>query len=751
MRLWHQMHSIAVACVLLCSGVMSVGVSAADHPRLLLTADGVSVIRSQLGKAPLFDDTLEVTQREVDAEIASGIDVPIPVDFSGGYTHERHKRNFFVAEKAGALFQILGDEKYARYLRDMLFEYAEMYPTLPLHPRERSYARGKLFWQCLNDANWLLYMSLGYDAIYDWLSEDERQFLNTRLFRPFAEFLSTENPQFFNRVHNHSTWGTAAVGMVGLVLDDASLVERALYGLENDGLEVGTLDDDGGFIKAENQRVGFLANLEEPFSPDGYYTEGPYYQRYAMYPFLAFAVAMQNAKPEYQVLGHKSDVLIKAVDALIALSDADGEFFAINDAQKGMSIFTPSMTLAVSTAYWYGDKNAQLLAVAQGQGRVTLDRAGLALATDLAQDQVEPRRQSSVVLRDGPDGNQGGIAVLRAGGLAAVFKFTAQGLSHGHYDKLSYSYHHEGDEVVQDYGLVRFVNIGQKGGGNYLPENTTWAKQSIAHNTMVLNRKSHFGGEYAVGSQHHSALEYASMDDDATVTIYARETNAYPGADMRRAISLVSLPGVPKPLLIDLFRVSGQLGQIDLPTHYLGQLIETSAPLSARPAPVALGTNDGYQHIFEEATGSLKNEEALQFSWLAYNRFYTMFRSTKPGDSFTHGRVGANDPDFNLRRDPVLIHHRATASDQSTFVSIIDSHGEYSPVTELSTGQRSRIRDLKIILDTPAYTVANIALQSGDQFMLAWAHTDFSEDTPHQIRLPQGVLRWVGPQAVEAR
>ena len=128
------MHSIAVACVLLGSGVMSVGVSAADHPRLLLTADGVSVIRSQLGKAPLFDDTLEVTQREVDAEIASGIDVPIPVDFSGGYTHERHKRNFFVAEKAGALFQILGDEKYARYLRDMLFEYAEMYPTLHAAP-----------------------------------------------------------------------------------------------------------------------------------------------------------------------------------------------------------------------------------------------------------------------------------------------------------------------------------------------------------------------------------------------------------------------------------------------------------------------------------------------------------------------------------------------------------------------------------------------------------------------------------------
>ena len=750
MRRWHQRYSIAVACVLVCSIFISVRVSAADHPRLLLTVDGVSAIRSQLGEIPLFDDTLELTKREVDAEIASGIHVPIPVDFSGGYTHERHKRNFFVAEKAGALFQILRDEKYARYLRDMLFEYAEMYPTLPLHPKERSYARGKLFWQCLNDANWLLYMSLGYDAIYDWLSEDERLFLNTHLFRPFADFLSIENPQFFNRVHNHSTWGTAAVGMLGLVLDDTSLVERALYGLEDDGLEVGALDDDGGFIKAENQRVGFLANLEEPFSPDGYYTEGPYYQRYAMYPFLAFAVAMENAKPEYQVLGHKNDVLIKAVDALIALSDADGEFFAINDAQKGMSIFTPSMTLAISTAYWYGDKNAQLVAIAQGQGRVTLDRAGLALAADLAQGQVEPRRQSSVLLRDGAEGTQGGIAVLRAGDLAAVFKFTAQGLSHGHYDKLSYSFHQEGDEVVQDYGLVRFVNIGQKGGGNYLPENTTWAKQSIAHNTMVLNRKSHFGGEYAVGSQHHSSLKYASMNDETLITVYAQETNAYPGVDMRRALSLISLPGIQKPLLIDLFRVSGQLGLIDLPTHYLGQFIETSVPLSAQAGTAPLGTNHGYQHIFEEATGRAQNADGLQFSWLASNRFYTMFRSTESGDSFTHGRLGANDPDFNLRRDPIFIHRRTPTTDQSTFVSIIDSHGEYSPVTELSTGQRSRIRDLRVTLDTPAYTVANIDLQSGDRFVVAWAHLDFSEDTIHEIQLPQGVLRWTGPQAVEA-
>ncbi|MDE0054331.1 MAG: alginate lyase family protein, partial [Gammaproteobacteria bacterium] len=179
------------------------------HPNLILTEAGVERIRAELGAVPLFDATVARVKAEVDAEIELGIDTPIPKDLSGGYTHERHKRNFLVLQQAGPLFQILEDEKYAVYVRDMLFRYEAMYKDLPLHPQQRSYARGRLFWQCLNDSNWLVYVSQAYDAIHDWLSEQERQTLEQNLFRPFADFISIENPQFFNRVHNHSTWGSA--------------------------------------------------------------------------------------------------------------------------------------------------------------------------------------------------------------------------------------------------------------------------------------------------------------------------------------------------------------------------------------------------------------------------------------------------------------------------------------------------------------------------------------------------------------
>ena len=36
---------------------------------------------------------------------------------------------------------------------------------------------------------------------------------------------------------------------------DEELINRALHGLEDDGLEIGTKDNDGGFIKVEGQKA----------------------------------------------------------------------------------------------------------------------------------------------------------------------------------------------------------------------------------------------------------------------------------------------------------------------------------------------------------------------------------------------------------------------------------------------------------------------------------------------------------------
>ncbi|MEM7503837.1 MAG: alginate lyase family protein [Pseudomonadota bacterium] len=747
---------LAIALLLLtlssCSAADDTSSDSVKHPKLILTKAGVERIRSELGSVPLFDATLARVKADVDAEIEQGIDTPVPKDFSGGYTHERHKRNFFVAQQAGALFQILDDEKYAVYVRDMLFQYEAMYKDLPLHPAERSYARGKLFWQCLNDANWLVYMSQAYDAIYAWLSEEERATLEDNLFRPFADHISVDSRQFFNRVHNHSTWGSAAVGMIGLVMGDDELVERALYGIQDDGLAAGIKDDDGGFIREAGQEAGFFANLAEPFSPDGYYTEGPYYQRYAMYPFLIFAQGMNNVAPEHEVLQYKDGVLLKAVDALLQLTDADGEFFPLNDGQKGMSYQARELVTAVDMAYHAGEQDPRLLSIAEEQGQVLLDDAGFSVALAVRDGKTQLFEKKSVNLRDGPEGDQGGVGVLRYGdeSLTLVFKYAAQGLSHGHYDKLSMSLYERGAEVLQDYGLARFVNIGQKGGGNYLPENSSWAKQTIAHNTVTQNEGSHFGGEYEVGSQHHSELYFYDDAREDVKVVSATETNAYPGTEMRRTMALIKNDALDKPFLLDLFQIaSSRKNQYDLPFYYFGQIISTNFEYASPSVLQALGDSNGYQHLYLEGRGKPSSDIA-KMSWMDSGRFYTLTALSGPTDELLFARLGANDPDFNLRRDPAFILRRSDSA-STVFATTIETHGSYSPVTELALNSNSSIAGLKMLLDDAAYTALSIEDVSGNESVFILSNADASAAVTHELEIADSRYTWTGPYYYGAR
>jgi hypothetical protein len=719
---------------------------AGEHPKLILTKAGVEKIRAELGTVPLFDATVKKVQAEVDAEIERGIDTPVPKDYSGGYTHERHKRNFLVAQKAGLLFQILEDDRYAGYVRNMLLQYEAMYKHLPLHPKERSYARGKLFWQCLNDSNWLVYMSQAYDTIHDFLSAEERDRLEQNLFRPFADHISVDSPQFFNRVHNHSTWGNAAVGMIGLVMGDDELVHRALYGIEDDGLAAGARDNDGGFIKMEGQKAGFLANLEEPFSPDGYYTEGPYYQRYAMYPFLVFAQGLHNVKPELDIFGHKEGVLLKAVGALLTLTDADGEFFPINDGQKGMSWHSRELVTAVDIAYHVGGNDPQLLGIAEQQGQVLLDDAGFAVASAIREGKAQPFEKKSVNLSDGPDGGQGGLAVLRHGDedLALVFKYAAQGLSHGHYDKLSFSLYEKGEEVLQDYGLARFVNIEQKGGGNYLKENTTWAKQTVAHNTIIQNETSHFEGKYEIGSRHHSELHFYDDTDPDVQVISATETNAYPGTELRRTMALIRNKGFEKPFVLDVFKVvSDGENQYDLPFYFMGQVLKVNFGYDTPPVLSALGEKNGYQHLYLEGKGK-PGSPSTQFSWMGNGGFYTLTSATRAGDELLFTRLGANDPEFNLRRDAGFMIRRSGAGN-TVFASVVEAHGGYSPVSEIAVNSNSNVAQLELAYDDENYTAVTIEDLEGRTSMFILSNVDADMSTRHELSIEGKAYEWSGP------
>jgi len=651
--------------------IATLTLSSQNHPNLILTKKGVETIQNTKEKAPLFEQVLTKTKQEVDAEIEAGIFVPIPKDMAGGYTHERHKKNFFILQKAGNLYQITGDEKYAIYIRNVFLEYAKMYPTLPKHPTNRSYATGKIFWQCLNDANWLVYCSQAYDAIYDFVTEQERENLEKNLFRPACDFISVDNPKFFNRIHNHSTWGCAGVGMMGLVMKDEELIQRALYGLKDDRLDKNMRDNDGGFIKVEGQtKAGFLANLDFSFSPDGHFTEGPYYLRYAMTPFLLFAKSLANNRPDLNIYDYRDGILKKSIYSLLYESDAQGRFFPINDAQKGMSWNSREVVAAVDIAYLDFGNDPMLLSIAEKQGQVTLDEAGFKTATDLAKNMAKPFEHKSITYKDGAEGKHGGLGILRANNengeeICVLAKYAAHGMGHGHFDKLSYSLYDEDGEVIQDYGSARWVNIDQKGGGRYLKENHSYAKQSIAHNTLVVNEISHYEGKVKTAEEHHPDQYFFNVENPNIQVVSAKEMNAYPNADMHRTLFLLKDEKFRNPIVVDVFRViSEDENQYDLPTWFQGHLLSTNFEYATQTEQLTtLGDGYGYQHLWKEASGKSIGD-GNQITWFTHlndgggqvrGKIFTMTTSSMPNDELIFARGGANDPNFNLRRDPTFI------------------------------------------------------------------------------------------------
>ncbi|MBX2816577.1 MAG: heparinase II/III family protein, partial [Saprospiraceae bacterium] len=658
--------------------------------------------------------------------------------------------NWFVLQQAGVLYQFTKEEKYASYVKEMLMQYAELYPTLGLHPTNRSYATGKLFWQCLNDANWLVYTSQAYDCIYHFLSVDDRRKLEENLFRPFADFLSIENPQFFNRVHNHSTWGNAAVGMIGLVMKDEELIDRALYGLRLDNSESNGRDNDGGLIRQAGQKsAGFFAQLDFSFSPDGYFTEGPYYLRYAIYPFLLFSEALANNKPHLDILNYRGEILKKAVYSLLLQCDPRGEFFPINDAQKGMSNKAREVVAAVDLAYLHFGKDESLLSLAQEQQKVTLDEAGFSVASDLAKGLGTPFTPHSIAYTDGAKGNRGGVGILRSkdkeADLCLVFKYSDQGMGHGHFDKLSYSLYDEKGEILQDYGAARWVNVDQKGGGRYLPENNSWAKQSLAHNTLVINETSHFEGDIAIGEKYHPELYLFDASDDKCQIVSAKDRWAYPGSEFHRTMAMIEDDAFDQPVVLDILRVTSESpSQYDLPHWFQGHLISTDFAYTANTsAQGVLGEKHGYQHVWKEASGRSR-ENLAKITWFGHAKFYSLTTAVDPNDELIFARLGANDQEFNLRRDPAFIVRKREAT-EAVFASVIEPHGRYDYASEIPQQPFSKISEIQVIYNDADYTICEFTEKGGKVFTVLLANQDRNNTSVHQVLIEDKNYRWEGP------
>ena len=70
------------------------------------------------------------------------------------------------------------------------------------------------------------------------------------------------------------------------------------------------------------------------------------------------------------------------------------------------------------------------------------------------------------------------------------------------------------------------------------------------------------------------------------------------------------------PYILDIMRVTSEnTNQYDLPFYFLGHIMQTNFEYNKLSAPEILGKSDGYQHLYKEASASVKGEN-IKLNWL---------------------------------------------------------------------------------------------------------------------------------------
>jgi hypothetical protein len=704
---------------------------------ILLNADEIEALRKEVGTSTLMGKTIASHIKDVEAFMALPLDVPGHGE-AGGYEHNRHKQNYSYMNLAGRLFLVTQDDKYAKFVRDLLALYAEKYLTFDFHVQKNTNPTGRLFHQILNEHCWLMFTSLAYSCVASTMSEQERQTVIDRVFDPMLDMFTVKYGHDFDRIHNHGIWAVAAVGICGLAVGKPEYLEMSVYGLER------------------NETGGFLAQISKLFAPSGYYIEGPYYHRYAIRPLCVLAEVVHRHMPELDIYNYKDQVIGNTVQALLSTAYPNGEFPALNDASRTMGITDMGVQVAVSVYSKHYGMNDNILGMAKIQNKVWMHPCGLELSNAyeaaVAERKIGLPFFPSVELNEGPNGDRGAQGFVRmqdkTGDVSQlVMNYGQHGMGHGNFDTLGISFFNRGQEVLREYGFGRWVNVEPKFGGRYLDENKSYARQTIAHNAVTVDQTCQNNFDVAKADSVHGLPHFFRVEDERVNGMSAFANEHYDGLGMQRSVFMLNLDELEAPLLLDLYRLNGEgEHQYDYSHQYQGQVIRTNFDYQANQELHTLGDDFGYQHLWNVASGQVDGPALV--SWLQNNQYYTWLgTSTQQQGEVIFTRTGANDPSFNLRSEPAFL---LRAKGKSTlFASVLETHGYFNEEFEQSVNARGQVDNITVIGSNEIASVVEITTKSSTVTVMVSNNASATDATEHNVEFNGKTFSWTGFYSLE--
>ncbi|CAN7720636.1 hemoblobin-interacting domain-containing protein [Paenibacillus sp. LjRoot56] len=530
-------------------------------------------------------------------------------DFDFAWRSTTHRKNIDAAKALAVAYSLTEDVKYAEKTKEVLMAYAKYYPSYPLQSRN-----GRLYWQSLDEAVQIIKLAQAYDlTINSGLFTNEEQFdIEMNLFKQSAETLK----QVDNGTSNFQTWHNAAIGIIGVLLGDDSLMDVSIKG-----------------------KSGFLYQMQNSVLSDGFWLEGAigyhfYVQGALFMQAEALSHALSPVHPERDMYAHPNfkkmfEVPLQYVYPDLGVSN-NNDSGGYPSSLVGSKLRTPPVEYeGVYAHYKNNDQGYAFLPEYESLLSMIYNdnhqiRGGKLNPED---GNIDAYIGEQAVFY-GPDvipvapalklGSQNfdgiGHTVLRAGTgedeMFALIDYGLHGESHGHFDKLNLDFFGKGTRLAPDFGSTATYGISLY---------NQYYKKTFSHNTVLVDGMDQ--SIYKVNNEESFEPTTLFLDSDRFAISTNTANHVYDGVNQyERTVALTN------DYAIDFFNVSSAADHhYDWVLHGLGNF-QTDMTLDP-VAPSTIGTTNGYQYLRNTRhgqqdgmwSGTWKNEQDIGLRIIGLN------------------------------------------------------------------------------------------------------------------------------------
>jgi hypothetical protein len=157
-----------------------------------------------------------------------------------------------------------------------------------------------------------------------------------------------------------------------------------------------------------------------------------------------------------------------------------------------------------------------------------------------------------------------------------------------------------------------------------------------------------------------------------------------------------------------------------------------------------MGSNHGLEHVYVIGDTNTTSDN-YSFTWFRNKTFYTITGIANKNDRLKLGQIGANDPEFNLRPDQMLIHSKSKSRD-GLFISTIEAHGKYSYISEVPLNLKSAIQSITVLENSNQEIVVSISNTKEEEIVVVFQKLNFNKTFKNKLNIRGEDINYTGPK-----